>query len=343
MRRLTLLLAIFLLFPAFASAQEFEKNIMTGGPSGTYIQIGRDLANLESECGLTLNVLETGGSLENFVGVRKRAHTQFGIVQSDVLDYFKTFQANDPEVQRAISGVRIMFPLYNEEVHILAKREITSLADLSGRKVAVGNKGSGTYLTSSLILDIMQLRNVERIATPAKDALARLKNGEIDAMIYIAGVPTKLFADTSIDGARFHLLPINEPLLQASYVSANIKAGTYPFQTEEVNVIAVKAVMMTYEYRIQKNRYQKESCKAVSDLSNLMLTNLTRLKAEGHPKWKNVDLAAIPPGWQVGNCVKTGMAANYKLQCSKPLTRTVRQQSAGNDEYLKLLKAQLKK
>lgn len=343
MRRLTLLLAVLFIFPAFASAQEFEKNIMTGGPSGTYIQIGKDLAKLEGQCGLTLNVLESGGSLENFVGVRKRAHTQFGIVQSDVLDYFKTFQANDPEIQRAISGVRIMFPLYNEEVHILAKREIATLADLGGRKVAVGNKGSGTFLTSSLILDIMQLRNVDRIAIPAKDALAKLQNNEIDAMIYVAGAPTKLFADPNIDGSRFHLLSVNEPLLQASYVSANIKAGTYPFQTDEVNAIAVKAVMMTYEYRIQKNRYQKESCKAVSDLSNLMLSNLDRLKAEGHPKWKNVDLAAIPPGWQVGNCVKTGMAANYKLQCNSPLARVASQQSAGNDEYLKLLKEQLKK
>ena len=343
MRRLILLLAVLFIYPAFASAQEFEKNIMTGGPSGTYIQIGRDLAKLEGQCGLTLNVLESGGSLENFVGVRKRPHTQFGIVQSDVLDYFKTFQANDPEIQRAISGVRIMFPLYNEEVHILAKREITTLADLAGKRVAVGNKGSGTYLTSSLILDIMQLRNIERVATPAKDALAKLQNGEIDALFYIAGVPTKLFADTNIDGARFHLLPINEPLLQASYVAANIKAGTYPFQTEDVNVIAVKAVMMTYEYRTQKNRYQKESCKAVSDLSNLMLTNLDRLKAEGHPKWKNVDLTAVPPGWQVGNCVKTGMAVNYKLQCKSPIARTVSQRTAGNDEYLKLLKEQLKK
>ncbi|MFK5978059.1 MAG: TAXI family TRAP transporter solute-binding subunit [Rhizobiaceae bacterium] len=343
MRRLTFLLAIILFYPAFASAQEFEKNIMTGGPSGTYIQIGKDLAKLEARCGLTLNVLESGGSLENFVGVRKRAHTQFGIVQSDVLDYFKTFQANDPEVQRAISGVRIMFPLYNEEVHILAKREIATLADLNGRKVAVGNKGSGTYLTSSLIMDIMQLRNVTRIATPAKDGLAKLMNGEIDALIYIAGAPTKLFSDPNIDGSRFHLLSINEPLLQASYVAANIKAGTYPFQPEEVDVIAVKAVMMTYEYRIQKNRYQKESCKAVSDLSNLMLTNLDRLKAEGHPKWKNVDLAAIPPGWQVGNCVKTGMAANYKPQCRSPLIKTLSKNTAGNEEYLKLLKAQLKK
>lgn len=342
MRIRILSIALILLFPVFSIAQEFKKNIMTGGASGTYIQIGNDLANLERQCGLTLNVLETGGSLENFVGVRNRPNTQFGIVQSDVLDYFKTFEADDPELQSAISGVRIMFPLYNEEVHVLAKREISSLAELNGRKVAVGNKGSGTYLTSSLILDILQLNEAERLAIPAKEALSKLIAGEIDAFIYVAGVPTKLFDNPDIDGARFHLLPVNEPLLQASYFSSAIKAGTYPFQTEEVDVIAVKAVLMTFEYRVEKNRYQKESCKAVSDLSYLMLTNLEKLRAEGHPKWKDVDLTAVPPGWQVGNCVKTGMAASYKLQCKAPLSKTRKQNTAIDNEYLNLLKQRLK-
>ncbi len=343
MKRLLLMAIMLVLLPVFALAQEFEKNIMTGGPSGTYIQIGNDLAGLERQCGLTLNVLESAGSLENFVGVRKRPNTQFGIVQSDVLDYFKTFQGNDRELQSAIFGVRIMFPLYNEEVHILAARDITSLGDLNGRKVAIGKTASGTFLTASLIMDIMQLDKVERVAVGAGDALAKLIAGEIDAMFYVAGAPTKLFANPDIDGAQFHLLSVNEPLLNASYVSSTIAAGTNPFQTEEVGAIAVKAVMMTYDYNVKTNRYQKESCKSVSDLSYLLLSNLDRLKTEGHPKWKNVDLTDLPPGWRVGDCVKKGMAVNYKLQCRSPLVTTLRKKTTANDEYLNLLKKRLKK
>jgi TRAP transporter TAXI family solute receptor len=343
MKRLFLIATILVLLPVFAVAQEFEKNIMTGGPSGTYIQIGKDLAELERQCGLTLNVMESAGSLENFVGVRKRPNTQFGIVQSDVLDYFKTFQAKDRALQRAIAGVRIMFPLYNEEVHILAKRDISSLADLNGRKVAIGKTASGTFLTASLIMDIMQLDKVERVAIGASDALTKLIAGEIDAMFYVAGAPTKLFANPDIDGAQFHLLSVNEPLLSASYVSSTIAAGTYPFLTEEIGVIAVKAVMMTYDYQVKVNRYQKESCKSVSDLSYLLLSNLDRLKSVGHPKWKNVDLTDLPPGWRVGDCVKKGMAVNYKLQCRSPLVSTLGNKSIANDEYLNLLKQRLKK
>ena len=99
MKRSVLAAAIGLALSAGgAPAQEFERNIMTGGPQGTYIKIGRDIAALGAECGLKLNVVESAGSLENFVGVRNRRNTQFGIVQSDVLEYLKTFEANDPEV-----------------------------------------------------------------------------------------------------------------------------------------------------------------------------------------------------------------------------------------------------
>jgi TRAP-type uncharacterized transport system substrate-binding protein len=138
LRGLVLATGISLCAASPGHAQEFERNIMTGGPTGTYIRIGQDMAALGAQCGLTLNVVESAGSLENFVGVRKRRNTQFGIVQSDVLEYLKTFEANDAEIQDAVRGVRIMFPLYNEEVHVLARTGLSGIRDLEGQKVAIG-------------------------------------------------------------------------------------------------------------------------------------------------------------------------------------------------------------
>jgi TRAP transporter TAXI family solute receptor len=323
------------------SAAEFEKNIMTGGPQGTYIQIGRDVAALGKTCGLTLNVKESAGSLENFVGVRNSKNTQFGIVQSDVLEYLKTFEADDPEVQQAVRGVRIMFPLYNEEIHVLARTEIKDMGDLAGKKVAVGVKDSGTFLTSSLILDILQVKTGERVPLNPDAALPKLLAGEIDAFFYVAGAPAALFKNNPIDGAKFHLVPITEAPLLATYTQSRIDAGTYTFQKEPVELIAVKAVMMTYDYDIKRNAYQRESCKAVSEFSSLILNNLDKLQASGHPKWKDVDLTALPPGWQVGVCVKAGMALDYKPTCKAPATASQGQDN--NEEYLNLLKQRLKK
>lgn len=322
-----------------AEAADIERNIMTGGPKGTYIQIGRDLSGLSQSCGKPLNVVESAGSLENFAGVRNRRNTQFGIVQSDVLDYLKTFEADDPDVQKAVRGVRIMFPLYNEEVHILAKRDIGSLKQLEGKKIAVGKKDSGTYLTSTLMLDIMQVKGGERLAVNPDEALPKLLKGEIDALFYVAGAPASLFLGNEIDAALFHLVPVTDAPLLASYTAAKIEAGTYPFQKEAVDAVAVKAVLMTFDYDPKGKAYQRESCRAVSDISNLVITHLDQLKQSGHPKWKSVDLTALPPGWKVATCVKLGMAINYDAQCKAEPSG---EQPGENDDYLNLLKERLK-
>jgi TRAP transporter TAXI family solute receptor len=341
MKRSVLLAAIgFALSTAGASGADFERNIMTGGPQGTYIKIGRDIAALGAECGLSLNVLESAGSLENFVGVRNRRNTQFGIVQSDVLEYLKTFEKNDPEVQKAVKGVRIMFPLYNEEIHVLARNDITNLKDLAGKKVAVGKKDSGTFLTATLIMDILQVKAGERMDINPDEALPKLVSGEIDAFFYVAGAPASLFTGNAIDKAKFHLVPITEAPLLATYTPSRIEAGIYSFQDKPVDLIAVKAVMMTYDYDIKRNAYHRDSCKTVADFSNLIVTGLDKLKTTGHPKWKTVDLTALPPGWQVGVCVKAGMALDYKPAC-KPNAAATNAGDDSNEEYLNLLKQRL--
>lgn len=322
-----------------ARAADVERNIMTGGPKGTYIQIGRDIARLSETCGKPLNVVESAGSLENFAAVRNRRNTQFGIVQSDVLDYLKTFESEDKELQKAVRGVRIMFPLYNEEVHVLARKEIGSLKDLAGKRFAIGKKDSGTFLTASLMLDILQVKGGERVAINPDEALPKLLSGELDALFYVAGAPASLFASAGIDGQKFHLVPVREEPLLASYIPARIEAGTYPFQKEGVDAVAVKAVLMTFEYDAKGKAYQRQSCTAVADVSSLILTHLDQLTQSGHPKWKQVDLTALPPGWKVGACVKAGMQPDYDPQCKGAAT------SGGegeNDDYLKLLKQRLK-
>jgi uncharacterized protein len=322
-----------------SGADDFPKNIMTGGPQGTYIKIGRDLSAAAADCGLQLDVQESAGSLENLVAVKKRLHTQFGIVQSDVLEYVRAYAEDDAELKRSLYGVRIMFPLYNEEVHILAKADINSLADLSGRRVAIGKEDSGTFLTATLVLDIARVNDAERMPIGSAEALPMLMAGDIDAFFYVAGAPTALFEDPSIDGSKFHLVNVTEPQLQATYTKATIPAGTYPFQPEEVEGIAVKAVLMTYDYTPSKSSYHAQSCKAASDIAAVLLTHLEQFRETGHPKWKDVDLTALPPGWQVGDCVKAGMEPDYEISCTAAVPKAVA--AGGDQEYLDLLKKRL--
>lgn len=329
----TLVLAAWpLLGPLPVQAQDAQLSIMTGAPTGTYIQIGRDLGRLMGQCGQALEVVESAGSLENFLAVRQRPNTQFGIVQSDVLEYMQTFAGNDPAVARAITGVRIAFPLYEEEVHILARRDIADLDGLAGKRVAIGVENSGTFLTASLILSLAGVEPAEKLLTAPADALPQLKAGEIDAFFYVAGAPASLYTDGDIDAEQFHLLPIRDETLQAVYSPATIATGTYAFQTDPVDLVAVKAVLMTYEYNPRGNSYHRASCSGVSDVASLVLNRIDSLRAEGHPKWQAVNLTDIPPGWEIATCVNRGIDPAYQPECTPAAPETT-PDSEANEAY----------
>lgn len=314
-----------------ARAQDFPWSIMTGGPSGTYIRIGRDIAALAERCGKTLEVVESAGSLENFLAVRQRRFTQFGVVQSDVLEYLKTYEADDPAIARAIRGVQIAFPLYNEEVHVLARSPFATLDDLAGRRVSVGVEDSGTFLTASLVLDLAEI-SAERVMIAPGASLEALLGGEIDAFFYVAGAPASLYDDPRITAEGFRLLPIEHPRLTAVYRSTKLPALTYPWQTEPVNLVAVKAVLMTFGYNPRRNSYHRLSCRAVSEVSHLIATNFEDLKASGHPKWRDVDLEDIPPGWSIGDCVNAGLDPAFESEC-KPALAAAEPENSANAIY----------
>ncbi len=311
-------LLLVLLFVVPAAAQQGTGTIMTGAEDGTYMAIGRDIAALGASCGLSLNVRQSAGSIENMRAVRDRRATQLGIVQSDVLEYYQTFSGDDPALRRATWGVRIAMPLYEEEVHVLARRDIASLADLAGRKVAVGLPDSGTQVTANAILDLTQVAPAERRPIAPAEALDALLRGDLDALFYVVGAPAPLFASDRIDKAAFHLLPLDAPVLDRLYTPAEIAAGTYAFVDAPVKTVAVRAELVTFDFDPRVNAYQASSCRMVSDLSHLILTRLDELKATGHPKWRSVDPGDLPAGWSVSGCALEGVDPGYAFTCRHP-------------------------
>src|SRR5204863_2006000 len=126
--------------------------------------------------------------------VYQQPGVQLGIVQSDVLAFVAKVQS-DPVLTRIAKKTKMVFPLYNEEVHILGRRGITDFDDLAGRRVAVGREGSGTYLTSRLLFKLAEVTPAESVLIDTDEALAELKAGRIDAMFYVAGFPVRLLKD----------------------------------------------------------------------------------------------------------------------------------------------------
>src|SRR5437773_2862067 len=110
----------------------------TGRASGISVRIAEDLANIIDD-GATRRVLPVvgKGSLQNLTDLKLLRGIDLAILQTDVLDYAR--QANYfPGIETWVSYIA---KLYNEEFHLLARRDIRSVADLANQKVNVDLRG----------------------------------------------------------------------------------------------------------------------------------------------------------------------------------------------------------
>jgi TRAP transporter TAXI family solute receptor len=287
-----------------------DMGIVTGGLKGTYYQFGLNMQRLVQQNGINLKVANSKGSVENIYAVYKRPHTQLGLVQSDVLAFVSRVQT-DPILKRIAQKIKLVFPLYNEEIHLVGNRDIRDFDDLAGKKVAIGKEGSGTYLTSKLLFEISEIEPAELLAIGTDEALAQLKAGRIDAMFYVAGVPVKLFQENVSERDELSVIPILNKNLTEFYPLAKIPAKTYPWQIEPVNTIAVKCALVTFNFR-------GINCDYVGRFANIIHENLEWLQINGHPKWNLVDLNYPLKGWQQYDCVQKYLGKRERIQRRKP-------------------------
>ena len=293
--RITLACLILILVATGSAGAANELGIITGGERGTYYQFGLNLQRLGKQTGLDLSVATSKGSIENVFAVYQKPNTQLGIVQSDVLAFVARVQS-DPVLKRIAKKTKMVFPLYNEEIHLLGRKEITDFDDLTDRRVAIGREGSGTYLTARLLFKVSDVVPKEMVLIDTDEALAELKAGRIDAMFYVAGYPVKLLSEGVTEADGLALIPITNKSITEFYTRAEIPARTYPWQPQVLNTVAVKAVMISFDFR-------RKDCDVIGQFAQSISTNLAWLVRNGHPKWKSVDLDAPLKGWEQYDCV----------------------------------------
>ncbi len=274
--------------------------VITGGKKGTYYQFGLNLQELVKSRGIRLSVYNSTGSIENLYAVYKRPRTQMGIVQSDVLAFVSRVQT-DPVLKRIAKKTKMVFPLYNEEIHLLGQKSLLDFDDLEGKKVAIGKEGSGTYLTAKLLFEVSDIRPADMIAIGTDDALDKLKEGTIDAMFYVAGYPVKLFSEDVAEEDGLALIPILNKSIIEFYPKAEIPANTYLWQPKTINTAAVKAVLVSFNFR-------RVNCEYVGQFAQILSENIDWLRMKGHTKWKSVDLNYPLRGWDQYDCVKKYLA-----------------------------------
>jgi TRAP transporter TAXI family solute receptor len=275
-----------------ARANSGTLGVISGGADGTYIRIAADLANVLDGEDLRVLPMIGRGSLQNLRDIMFLRGVDIGIVQMDAREQLKAENLQN----QAVNRLRFITRLYNEEVHIIASRDITDIRQLEGKKVNIDKAGSGTNLTSRLIFDKLGIKP-EMTTFDQASSYAKLKSGEIQAAVYVAGRPVRAIAEFQTEG-RFHLLPIPfEGEIAESYFPARFANADYPQlvdSTKPVETLAVGSLLAVFNWPENSDRYNR-----VKRFVDAFFSRFDEFLQPGrHPKWKEVNLAADVPGWE---------------------------------------------
>ena len=252
-RILALLLALVMVFALCACGKSSTKlTYATGGTSGTYYGFSGVIANVLNEKlkgKVNINVESTGASKAN-IQMLDSGDADIAIVQNDVMYYAYTgtdlFAGGSP-----ITSFSAVCSCYPEYVQILSKSEITSISDLAGKNVSVGDAGSGTEFNAKQILAAYGLSfdDIKVSNQSFADSADSLKNGTIDAAFVVAGYPTTAVTELATN-FNFNLLAVDAEhaaALQADYgfyYYGVIPGGTYKPVADDVPAVAVMATIV---------------------------------------------------------------------------------------------------
>lgn len=274
------------------TAANAEITVSTGGPKGTYHQFFVDIKQV---CGDKVDLVElpSKGGDENLTNlVEKAAHV--GFVQTDTL---KFVSMKDPRVNEA--DLQTLVPLYNEEVHLIAKGAtktsgglnlgfttiggktvaVSKLEDLQGMKVGAW----GGSITTASAMNVFGNIGMNLIpftaANPDAAAKAALDKGEIDVILAVGGQPLG-FAKTLTPAYRLLEITSASSSKMSFYVPARIN---YTNMNASVGTIAAKSYLVTRNIRSAKLKAELSALKAcitdhIDDL----------VDGKFHPKWKEV-------------------------------------------------------
>lgn len=316
-------------------------SIVTGSSSGTYIKFGNEIADV-SRGKVFLEVKTSNGSVENIERMNSLENASIGIVQSDVILSFK--YGTDPAHREIAEQLRLITPLYNEEVHLLARKGINSFTELHGKRVSAGRDGSGTNLTARLLAKFLNIEP-KFVHQNESSAFQDLKNGEVDALMFVGGKPISFFQKLSArfknypqDFANIHAIPV--PLSQLPsglpYVNSELSPEDYSWLPNVVPTVAIKSLLVSNDFSSQKDLYTKRRCRQVHDVYESIKSNITSLQKGGHDKWNQVNLGGDIGGWKLDKCAHEikfnsptpGPRPNVK-KCDKYQTEDYKHQHPG--------------
>jgi TRAP transporter TAXI family solute receptor len=271
--------------------------IGTGGPTGVYFVVGNSICRMMHKeaaegrkkgrkHGIRCSAPSTGGSTYN-IGQISQGELDFGVAQSDW--QYHAYNGTKPKKVKPFKKLRAVFSVHPEPFHIIvgAKSGIKGWGDLKGKRVNIGNPGSGQRGTMEVLMAAHGVKKgafaqaTELTSTEQSKALC---DGKIDAYGYTVGVPNAGVA-VATDGCGAMIINLNSGVEQGLikkfpyYASATIPKGTYKTSAADVTTFGVMATFVTSA---------DQPADLVYELVRAVFENLDDFR-KLHPAFKNLD------------------------------------------------------
>lgn len=285
--------------------------IATGGTAGTYYPLGGALAQALSSKIEDLEVTaQTGNASVANCNLIRDHEIESAFIQNNVAYWAYTatgvFEGNEP-----IENLRAIASLYPEVFQLVATKSsgIKSFADLKGKRVSPGDRGSGTESDFRSMIEVLGMSyddfgSVDYLSLGG--AVERMKDGQVDFLIFTGGYPTSGIIDlgTSVDLTYISIPAEERAKLKEALpyvIELVIPAGTYPGQEEDVETLSVVAqwvvdadVSDDLVYEITKALWEKGEVKKGS--SKGQMKTGAEIMGEVHAKGKEVTLETALAG-----------------------------------------------
>jgi len=243
--------------PAIAQDQTFI-SIGTGGVTGVYYPTGGAICRLvnreRKDHGIRCAVESTGGSVYN-INTIKAGELEFGVAQSDW--QYHAYNGTSQFADNPFPGIRAMFSVHPEPFTLVVRADsgIEDFEGLKGKRVNVGNPGSGQRATMEVVMEAFGMGMDDfALATEYKgsEMAQQICDNNIDAMIYTIGHPAAAIkeATTSCDVKLVDVAgePIEKLVSDNPYYRvATIPAGMYDGTDVDVTTFGVGATFVTSE------------------------------------------------------------------------------------------------
>ena len=225
----------------------------TGQLPGAYQEFGAAFAQYASEQGLPMHNHHSDGSVRNGFDVHSLL-LDFALMQSDVAEILFTGWIEEEQIARP--NLRSLASVWPEAVHIvtLEGSGIERLADLRGKRVAVGSPGSGSRFNATRLATAAGLRRsdfAEIRAVGTTQSIADLESGEVDAFFTTEAVPASAIQALVQRRQDIRFVAIDPDIVARlskkyfSYYPFVVPAKTYPGQLEPYRTLGMTAVLVT--------------------------------------------------------------------------------------------------